>query len=259
MRSNKPYYLCICICVCNLIAHACTSIHFFLIHIRIVAKPEYFKNIHSVIYKPLFSIWQTRIVKRMISILIRSPLRMGILKLVNFSIPLPIDSGCIIIICHTPWKRLLIQWCIENNFCLIIADGKWKTNRGGKFQRSGTGVSELRNIIKFLQNKGRLIMTADNFNALNNFPVKFLGMNLNAGLLPTRFARIANVSLHYAIPVFNKGNLYFKHNPPLESESFMQNKNLVIENFLNSLENEIKLNPIVCNFYEQNSYSDKPN
>lgn len=50
-------------------------------------------------------------------------------------------------------------------------------------------------------------MTGDNFNKFNSYPGKFLGTNVNGGLLPARIARIAQVPLIVAIPVFKNGLL----------------------------------------------------
>lgn len=207
MTSNKPAYLSICISICSLLAHLIAAIHFCFINAGLLKTPSYLKITLARKYKTLCTIWHTRIVRRMVSALVRSPLRNSTLRLVNFNIPLPANSGCIILICHTPWERLLVQCCLENDFALIIAYEKWTHKRGGKLQREGKGFNELRGIIKYLKQDGRIIMTADNFNQLNNCPVKFLGNYLNGELLPTRLARVAQVPLIVAIPVLEMETL----------------------------------------------------
>ena len=257
MTSNKPVYLNICISMCSLLAYLNATIHFCFIITGLLKKPLYLKVTSGGEYKSLSKIWYTRIVRRMVSVLVRSPLRSSTLRLVNFTIPLPAHSGCIILICHTPWKRLLVQWCLENNFALIIAFGKWANKRGGKLQREGKGFNELRGIVKYLKQNGRIIMTADNFNNLNNCPVKFLGNYLNAGLLPTRLARLAQVPLIVAIPVFNNGTVNFIHMPKSDHKILQLNPGSVIQNFLFALENEIKINPSVSIYLINKFYKEE--
>lgn len=245
MTSNKPVYLSICISICSLLAHLTAGIHFGLITAGLLKTPLYLKVASGGKYESLCNIWNTRIVRRMVSALVRSPLRNSTLRLVNFNIPLPAKSGCIILICHTPWKRLLVQCCIENDLALIIAFGNWTHKRGGKLQREGKGFNELRGIVKHLEKNGRIIMTVDNFNDLNNCPVKFLGNHANAELLPTRLARIAQVPLIAAIPVFRDGTINFIHGPKSDYKILQPDPCSVIQNLLFALENEIKLDPSI--------------
>ena len=256
MTSNKPVYLRICISICSLLAHLTAAIHVGLISAGLLKTPLYLKVAAGGKYVSLHNIWNTRIVRRMVSALVRSPLRNSTLRLVNFNIRLPANSGCIILICHTPWKRLLVQYCIENDLALIIAYGQWTNKRGGKLQREGKGFNELRGIVKHLEKNGRIIMTVDNFNDLNNCPVKFLGSDANAELLPTRLARITQVPLIAAIPIFRDGTVDFIHGQKSDYGTLQPDPCSVIQNFLSALENEIKIDPsisvyLINKFYKE--------
>lgn len=148
MPGKKHYHLQIFLMVCSTAASIFSSIHYCLIAIGILRVPFYFSKSTRSIFKNLQSIWCTRVIRRMLSIVMRTPLRKSFLSLINFTIPAPVDSGCIIAICHSPWKRILVQWCLENKFGLIIGGGKW-SHRKKLIQRQGTGFTDLRNIIRF--------------------------------------------------------------------------------------------------------------
>ena len=251
MKSSKPVYLSFCIAICSLLADLCAAIHFCLLSSGLCERPPCLQAASTGTYKTLQNIWCTRIARRLISILVRSPLRSSTLRLVNFTITLPANSGCIILICHTPWKRLLVQWCIENDFGLIIAHGKWRCKKGDKVKREAQGYNEVRSLVKHLKQQGRIIMTGDIFNQLNNYPVKFLNTDLNAGLLPTRLARIAQVPLIAAIPVFKDGTLNINQVPPSACTNSQADPLNMIQHFLFALEKEIKHNPSVCNYFDK--------
>jgi hypothetical protein len=165
----------------------------------LLKRPSYILKTSGTLFKNLYNIWYARVVRRMLSVFLRTPLRKSTLGLINFRIPVPADSGCVIVICHSPWKRILAQWCLENKFALIIGGGKW-SHRKKLIQRKGAGITELRNIIRHLQQKGRVILAADFFNSLSNCPVKFLGNKYNASIVHTRLAILAKVPLIVVIP-----------------------------------------------------------
>ncbi len=61
------------------------------------------------VYKNLQKIWFAQLLRRVVSVLVRSPLRIKTLRLVNFTIPATGDTGRVVVTCHTPWERLLVQ------------------------------------------------------------------------------------------------------------------------------------------------------
>lgn len=240
----KPYILVQFISACSILSYLSAGIHYCLITSRVLKIPFYILNGKSQLYKNLNQIWYTRFVRRVISVSVRSPLRLITLRLVNFNVTIPPDSGCVIAICHTPWKRLLVQWCLENNFSLIIAGGKW-TKQRERIQRQALGITDLRCIVKYLNQKGRIVIACDIFNNLNNCPVNFLGKHHNVSLLPARLARIAGVPLITAVPVLKKGHINFDGGPQFNSNNLNTDPGDAMQKIVSFLETEIKNNPSV--------------
>jgi hypothetical protein len=244
MQSRKPFYLNICITLCNLLSYVPSGIHYCMISAGLSKVPIYLLNVPEERYKYLRNIWYARIVRRMVSVLVRSPLRRSTLQLVNFNIPLPVNSSCIIVICHTPWKRLLVQWCLEKDFALIMSNSKL-THCRKLLQSQGAGFKELRNIVKYMRLNGRIILSADVFNNLNNCPVQFLGNHLNASLLPVRLARVAEVPLIVAIPTLRNGTINFIPGPQFDLKMIELNSCSIIQSIISFLETEIKKSPSI--------------
>jgi hypothetical protein len=248
MPDRQPFYLITGVTICRLLSFVSAGINYCMISADILKTPVYLLNARKKKYKHLCNIWYTRIVRRMISVLVRSPLRSSTLRIVNFNIPLPSNSGCIIVICHTPWKRLLVQWCLEKKFAFIISS--IKLTRNEKLVRSnGTGFKELRNIVKYMRLNGRVVLAADIFNNLKNCPVKFLGNYHNASLLPVRLARIAEVPLIVAIPSLQNRTINFLHYPEFYINVTEQNSSFVIQDIISFLETEINKNPSIWHSY----------
>jgi len=184
----------------------------------------------------------------MLSILVRSPLRRDMLKLVNFTVPLPVSSGCVIVICHTPWQRLLVQWCLENDFGLIVASGNW-THRKKLIHRKAKGFMDMREIVNHLQNNGRIIIAADIFDHLDNCPVKFLGNAFNASILPARLASLTKVPLIVAIPALYNGSIHFIPGPHVDFKVFKPDAGTIVQNVISFLEKEIIKDPAIWPLY----------
>ena len=234
--------------VCGVVASIFVFFHYCLIAIRILKVPFYFYKSNSSLFKDLHCIWCTRVTRRMLSIVMRTPLRKSFLSLINFTIPVPPDSGCVIAICHSPWKRILVQWCLENKFGLIIGGGKW-SHQKKSIQRPGVGFTDLRNIIRFLQHKGRVILAADVFNSLNNCPVKFLGNKYNASIVHVRLAIMADVPLLVVIPKLTSTSINFSIGPKIEPGNLRGNINKKIEQILSFFEIEIESEPSIWSPY----------
>jgi hypothetical protein len=242
MYFYKPIYLSICIPLCNLLSYGCAGIHYWLVSAGIFKIDPYILVPRTEIFKKLRNLWYTELVRRMISVLVRSFLRPGILGLVNFNIPLPANSGCILTICHTPWKRLLVQWCLDNNFAIIVAYDK-KTDKRKLVLRAGTGFKELREIMNCLKQNGRIIMVADTFNHLDNCQVKFLDKDRNVSLLPVRLAKIAEVPLILAIPVLINGTVHIEPGPPFDLATLNADYSTAMQKVISLMESEIRKCP----------------
>jgi hypothetical protein len=242
MKLSDPFPLIQCISICRPLSFVSAAIHYCLISVRLLKAPIYILNNQQGVFKILIGIWGVRFVRRVISVFVRSPFRISTLRLINLTIPFPTDSGCIIAICHTPWKRLLVQWCLKNNFALIIGNGNW-SHRRGRIQRQAQGFNDLRNLVRFLQQNGRVVITFDNFNKQKNCPVNFLGNCYNVSSLPARLAKIAKVPLITAIPTLHNGTIDIHFGPRFDSKNLDSRSNTVMQNLISFLETEIKNNP----------------
>lgn len=120
-QKSNPYYINFGIAICKTLSHLYATVHYYLFTIHLTKAPIYLIDKVATKYKFLYNIWLTRFVRRMLSAFVRSPIRIGSLKIVDFNVSFPTETGCLIVICHTPWKRLLVQWNKQNNFSHIIS------------------------------------------------------------------------------------------------------------------------------------------
>lgn len=246
--EKKKYDLALHSIFYSLLSYVTAAVHYLALNAGLLKYPPYLLNTAGEDYKILRLIWRARIFRSMLSILVRSPFRRRMLRLINFTIPLPVNSGCVIVICHTPWERLLKQWCLENNFGLAITSGKL-TSEKKQIMRNGKGYKELKDLATYLKQNGRIIITADTFNNLTDCPVQFLGEISNASLFPARLAGMANVPLIVAIPFLYKGNIHFISGPSFDFRRTKPNFSAVTKNILHFLEHQILKDPSICPFY----------
>lgn len=246
MQINRLFYLRICLKFCLPLSYSCALFQHGMSAI-VLRKVSLSLKFQGIGFKNLCEIWYARIVRRLLSVLVRTPLIKGILGLVEFNVPVPLDSGCVIVTCHTPWKRLLVQWCLENNFALVIGGGKW-THHARLIQRQGAGVTELRGIVKYLQQKGRVILAADFFNTLSDCPVSFIGNKYNASTLHVRLARMAGVPLMVVIPKLNGTSINFTIGPHFECTNLGLDVVNTTQSILSFLEKEIEGNPSIWSY-----------
>lgn len=233
--AGKPFVLSQCLSFSSSCSYLIAGIHYCLISVKLVGSPSYLPDDQEEAFRILKNIWRARVVRAMISLLVRSPFRNCTLSLVNCSLLLPSNSGCVVAICHTPWKRLLVQWCLKNDVALVIANGTWSGQKK-RIQRQARGISDLRNVLRHLQQKGKVIITCDNFNDLSNCPVKFFGNWSNASLVPARLARIAGVPLIAAIPVFRNGMVNIEAGPQFYLDSLNSDSRTVTQDIVAFLE-----------------------
>lgn len=248
MWDKKPIYLLQLLALCRSISYFFAGIHYAMIKVGLLNTPVYIARISKGEFKILHCIWYARLVRRLISFLIRTPIKRNILKLINFNIPLPKDQGCIIVTCHTPWKRLLVQWCIDKRFALLIGGGKW-TDQRRTIQRKGAGLTELRELIKYLQLGGRIIIKAEVFNNLNNCPVKFLGNDHNISLFAERLAILTKVPILTVIPKLSKTTIEFTAGPQFSTDGMKSRSNKITTQIISFFEKEIESNPAILAIY----------
>jgi len=205
--------------------------------------PLYIAHSGQNAFKNLRNIWHTRLVRRVISVSVRSPLRSSTLRLVNSNVSLPPGTGCVIAICHTPWKRLLVQWCLENNIGMVVGNGNW-SHRKGRIQKKGRGFSDLRDIVNHLRHNGRIVIAFDCFSICpNQCRLKFLGNYHNMSTLPARLAAIAGVPLITAIPRLRNGMIHIDSGPRFGVNEPDSDPGDVMQHLVSFLESEIKTDP----------------
>ncbi|MFC0773208.1 LpxL/LpxP family acyltransferase [Terrimonas alba] len=243
--TGKPFYLSLVTHGCDVISYISAGIHYFFLAAKIVKSPDYISAAPNETFKNIRNIWCTRITRRVVSALVRSPLRKTVLSLVQFTNMLPADRGCVIVTCHTPWKRLIVQWCLDNKIALIISNGTW-THQKRSIQRQGAGFSDLRDIVKHLRQNGRVIIAGDIFNKLDNCPVKFFENNCNASLFPVRLARIANVPLVTAVPALRNGAVHIDYGPQFDNSLQQMDDHHIMQHLISFFEEEIKKEPGIC-------------
>ena len=230
--------------LCNALSIIFASVHYIIIRSGIIKTPGYLFLTDADPYPKLKDIWNAKITRRGVSVLVRSKLRKDILQLVQFNIPLPKQTGAVILTCHTPWKRLLVQWCLENHFAIIIANGLWTKNRG-VIQRQGKGYKELREIIANLKQGKSIVFAADVFNNQSDCRVKFMGALQNASIAPIRIARLAGVPLITALPVLKNGMVHVEsgqtYNQPIDSNNHAD----VMQNIIQYFDKEVSKNPSI--------------
>ena len=248
MQVNKPFYFKICMAICSFLSFGSAAVQYSMIAVGCLRAPLHILNAPGGTFRSLRNIWFTRFIIRCISLLLRSPLRLRTLRLVNFITPPSWRSGCVIVTCHTPWKRLLVEWCLENDFGLIVSRSKWRF-RKRRIQRQGTGVNELRDIVKLLRQNGRIIIAADHFNNLENCPVIFNGNSCNASLFPVRLARIANVPLVVAIPAFHNGIIDIDPHWQFDFKPHRSDARSVMQKIISFLDGEIKKDPCIWSLF----------
>ena len=155
------------------------------------------------VFYNLQNIWYAHFVRKVISVLLRTPFKLSAINLVCSNIQLPTNVGCVIAICHTPWKRLLVEWSLHHDFGLIIAGEKWNA-KSRQIQRQGKTYHDLKSILTHLKQKGRVIIAFDRYSNYNDCKVDFLGECLNLPVLPIRLAKKSAGSYHYRYTCFIK-------------------------------------------------------
>ena len=250
MPTTRSLYLRKLMFVCHALAAVIAAIYYFLFSIGILKISPIITNAPGGVYKNLRIIWFVRLLRRIVSVLIRTPFHKNVLQLINFE-PGSIVPGSVIVSCHTPWARLLTQWCVKNNYAMIVGWGPW--TKRASIARHATGFDELRNLAKHLLSGGRIIIMADIFNDLNNCPVKFFEKPCNASLFPLRLAKIANTSLVTVVPALKNKTVQIHTGPEVSSNGYKEDPGKIMQIFLSYFENEIKEDPSVWSGYIRGS------
>ena len=248
MKTPQPYYITICLFQCRFISHIVTGIHCHLVRLGFLKIPVCIREAPGGLYKNLQKIWFARLLKKLVSLWVRSPLRRDAFGLVNFDFQIPGSTGLILVTCHTPWKRLLVQWFFENHYALIIDTGKSK-QRQSRLKVQRKGHNEIAHIIRHLRFGGQVIIAADVFNKSADQPAEILGKPGNLSLLPARLARIAGVPLMAAVPQVRNGVIHIYPGPRYDAQIPHAEMGTVMQNLLGFFENEIKKDPSIWSYF----------
>ena len=252
MSTTKPLYLRLVILICLGLAQFFAGIHYLLVKLHIVKISSVIILAPNGLFRNLVSIWFVRFFRRCVSVIVRTPLRKHALRLINFE-PDSIGPGSVIVSCHTPWARLLTQWCAENKYAMIVGWGPWP--KRNNMARHATGFNELRDISKHLYAGGRIVIMADIFNDLNNCPVKFFEKPCNASLFPLRLAKMANSCVVTIMPALTHNVVQINKGPQVSLNNYRSDAGSIMQILLNYFETEIKQDPAVWSGYIRGSLS----
>lgn len=246
--NRSPQYHSFWFIPCLLISHLIAVVHILVVQIGLLEIPDCVKQAPGGAHKNLQKIWFARLLKKIISIWVRSPLKTSALNLVHFDIPVPVGKGIVLVTCHTPWKRLLVRWFYENQHALIIDTGH-SVKRKNRLKNLRKGHNELLHIVRYLRDGGRVIIAADVFNKSKDQPVEILGKPGNLSLLPVRLAMIAGVPLLAAVPILRDGRIDIQQGPLLDQRIHHSDMRNAMQILLGFFEFEIKKDPSIWSYF----------
>ena len=223
--------------VCKLLSYSCSVFHYFLIKLHIFDFSVFLRYTVKRKFKTLNSVWYAKNLRRLISFLIRTPFKRLVLDLINFN-SIFNEQGCIFVTCRTPQKRLLVQWCLKTKFRIVITHITYNDERRS-IHRQGRGFTELRSLVKYLQQGGRIIALVDVFNNLNNCPITFMGRHHNISVFAERFASLAGVPILVNIPRLTDKGFDFISRPQFLNFGKQPKDTIVTMQILSFIEQEI--------------------
>ena len=195
----------------------------------------------SGLYATLCDLWSTRIAREVLTAALKTRLRGAALSLVFSALPTPPSSGCVMAVCHSPWFRLLAEWCRENRFALVLSGHDWQHRTRGVNVLAGYG--SVRRLIRHLRAGGIAVVVADVFDEKREFPVSFLGEPRLASLLPARLAAAAGVPLATIIPERQANCIFLHAGPSYVVGKCAGDQQLAMRALLNFFEREISMRP----------------
>lgn len=243
LNHSQPLYLLFLIHLFVILSSFIVFFHTLFIKIKWVKISNIISQSPVGFKKTLQKIWFIRMMRRSLSLILRTPLRSKVLKLVNNKLILP-ESGCIIAIPHTPWAKLLAEWCRSKNFALVFAGGPW-IKRTGNVNVPGVGISGIRKVISHLRSKEFVVVIGDNENRSRCCHVSYLGKECNASLLPVRLAALARVSIVTVIPIFQDRRVNLQNGLIIKAEDVLENKQKAMQKMFSYFEKKINNSPSI--------------
>lgn len=248
IHLKRPRYLTLILYLFEKISLIVSNFHLFALNRNWIKFPSLILE-SSYNYKyTIREIWFSRMLRRTLSFLVRSPLKKGTLSLINNKLSLPTKTGCVIAIPHTPWSRLLAEWCKVNEFALVLVGGPW-IKRTGSFNVPGGSFSGLKRTISHLRSGGRVIVIGDNIGSWRCCQIRFLGKDCFASFLPARIAESAGVPLLAVYPKFYNGWINIHNGFETRIEEIKTNKQKVTQKVFDFFETEIRDKPSIYEPY----------
>ncbi len=227
--------------ICQLLSIPIAVLHRLAVWVRLTHVSRYLSNSPDGLYNTLRDIWLTRLMRELFKLSMKMWLRGAALTLVNGTLPENRKTGYVIAICHTPWFRLLAEWCRDRDFALVLVDGAW-INRTGHVNVPG-GVSGLRRLVRHLRSGGRAVVIADVFDRSRCCGVRFFEEKRLASLLPARLAALGRVPLHAVIPSLQAKQLHIRTGPLFIVGTSAVEQQTVTQGLLAFFEQEIRKRP----------------
>ena len=225
--------------VCRLLSLPFATLHYCLVCVGWQPLPACITQCHDGVYATLRDIWATRFTREVVTGLLKTPLRAATLTLVDAE-DLPAGpGGCVIAVCHSPWFRLLAEWCRDRNAARVVAGDSWIWRTRGVNVLGG--YHNVRALVEHLRNGGRAIVVADVFGGADECEVSFLGVTRRVSLLPARLAALAGVPLVTLLPTRHTHRVQLECGPSFHVVN--GNQDTVMRAMLAFYEREIRCRP----------------
>jgi hypothetical protein len=193
------------------------------------------------LHATLCDVWFSRIMREVLTAALKTQLRGAALSLVSSALPPHAKTGCVMAVCHSPWFRLLAEWCRENRYALVLSGEDWNHRTRGVNVLGG--FRTLRNLVRHLRAGGIAVVVADVFDVTRECPVTFLGEPHLASTLPARLAAAAGVPLATMIPDRQANRIFLHAGPHYIVGNHSSDQQTATRELLDFFEREICLRP----------------
>ena len=247
IEYSQSLYLRLPIELLEIVSSIVAFFHLLMVERKWVKVSKTISDSPEGVNETLRKIWFARMLRRLLSVIMRTPLRSKVIKLVDNRLILP-KSGCVIVIPHTPWARLLAEWCRSKKFAIVFVGGPW-IKRTADVNVPGAGISGIRKVIHHLNSNEHVVVIGDNENRPPFCNVSYLGRICNASLLPVRLASLARVPIVTVIPKFEGRCIMLQNGLIIEPDNIIQNEHQVLQKIFSYFETEIYESPSIYSPY----------